>query len=71
MGQYSMQITPLSGSVFGANQQTQLLEKDHGKWLDTRTQGKTIASNPAVETLGTINRTTYGARKKKVSDAGV
>ena len=53
------------------NQQTQLLEKDHGKWLDTRTQGKTIASNPAVETLGTINRTTYGARKKKVSDAGV
>lgn len=36
------------------------LEADHGEWMDTRTTGKAINADPAMETVGTILRAANG-----------
>lgn len=41
------------------NEQSQLLRADHGQWLDTGTAGAAIGSDPAMATLGAIDRAEY------------
>ena len=38
-------------------QQTELLEKTHGKWLDTGKEGSTGSCDTAVATVGSVHRT--------------
>lgn len=42
------------------NQPNKLLEADHGEWMDTRTAGKAINADPAMETVGAIHRAANG-----------
>ena len=38
------------------NAPSKLLEEQHGKWLDSRASGAAVRLNPAMATLGTIDR---------------
>jgi hypothetical protein len=41
-------------------EQTQLMRADHGQWMDTGTAGAAIGRDPAMATVGAINRAEVG-----------
>lgn len=52
--------------------QNQLLkEADHGQRLDTRAQGEAISLDPAMATVGEVDRPNKRRRKTPVSNAGI
>lgn len=50
-------LEPASRAEKIKNQQNQLLEEDHGEWVDIGTKGSTIAADKELEAVGEVYRT--------------